>query len=129
MLLLIFLVVLVLVQCSSAAAVDDWRSRSIYQVFTDRFARSDGSTTAACNTSLAVYCGGSFQGIIQKLDYIQNMGFTAVRIPKSLFTQHQANEKSEIQRSGYLLSRLSYNKTPWEAAKPIMGTGNRICMR
>lgn len=57
-----------------------WRSQSIYQVLTDRFARTDGSTTAACNSGDQVYCGGTWQGIINKLDYIQGMGFTAVSI-------------------------------------------------
>lgn len=47
-------------------------------VLTDRFARTDGSTTAACNTGSQIYCGGTRQGIINHLDYIQNMGFTAV---------------------------------------------------
>lgn len=61
-----------------AASADDWRSRSIYQVFTDRFARTDGSTTASCNIN--DYCGGSWQGLINKLDYIQGMGFSAVWI-------------------------------------------------
>lgn len=53
-----------------------WRAQSIYQVVTDRFARTDGSTTASCD--LSDYCGGTWQGIIKYLDYIQNMGFTAV---------------------------------------------------
>jgi alpha-amylase len=56
----------------------EWRSQSVYQVLTDRFARTDGSTTAPCNTQDGLYCGGTWQGIINKLDYIQNMGFTAV---------------------------------------------------
>jgi glycosidase len=43
-----------------------------------RFARADGSTTTTCNTGDGMYCGGSYQGIIKKLDYIQNMGFSAV---------------------------------------------------
>lgn len=53
-----------------------WRAQSIYQVMTDRFARTDGSTTAACD--LNEYCGGTWQGLISRLDYIQQMGFTAV---------------------------------------------------
>lgn len=53
-----------------------WRAQSIYQVMTDRFARTDGSTTASCD--LSDYCGGTWQGLIKHLDYIQNMGFTAV---------------------------------------------------
>ena len=60
-----------------------WRAQSIYQVLTDRFARTDGSTIATCNTGDQVYCGGSWQGIINHLDYIQNMGFTAVSSHKN----------------------------------------------
>ncbi|KAF2458617.1 alpha-amylase [Lineolata rhizophorae] len=63
-----------------AAGADEWRSRSIYQLLTDRFARTDGSTTAECNTEDALYCGGTYSGLIKKLDYIQDMGFSAVWI-------------------------------------------------
>lgn len=41
---------------------------------------TDGSTTASCNTGDQIYCGGTWQGIIKKLDYIQGMGFTAIWI-------------------------------------------------
>ena len=61
-----------------AATAAQWRGRIVYQVLTDRFSRTDGSTTSACDPSAQVYCGGTWQGIIDKLDYIQNMGFTAV---------------------------------------------------
>jgi len=71
---------LCLAQQALAATAADWRTRSIYQVLTDRFARTDGSTTATCNTGDRVYCGGSFQGIQNHLDYIQGMGFDAVWI-------------------------------------------------
>ncbi|KAF3390575.1 Alpha-amylase A type-3 [Penicillium rolfsii] len=63
-----------------AASRDQWLGRSVYQVVTDRFARSDNSTTAACDAGKGDYCGGSFQGIIHKLDYIQELGFDAVWI-------------------------------------------------
>ena len=62
----------------AAASANDWRSRAIYQVMTDRYARSDSSKTAPCDTAKGVYCGGTWQGIINNLDYIQNMGFSAV---------------------------------------------------
>lgn len=71
---------LALCQSAFAATADDWRSRSIYQVVTDRFARTDGSTTATCNTVDRVYCGGSWAGISNQLDYIQGMGFDAIWI-------------------------------------------------
>ena len=63
-----------------AATAAHWRSRSIYQVVTDRFARTDGSRTAACEAKKGLYCGGSWQGLENKLDYIQGMGFDAVWI-------------------------------------------------
>nr|AAN75021.1 alpha-amylase precursor [Lipomyces starkeyi] len=58
----------------------NWRGRAIYQIVTDRFARTDGSTTYLCDVTDRVYCGGSYQGIINMLDYIQGMGFTAIWI-------------------------------------------------
>ena len=61
-----------------AATPAEWRTRIIYQVVTDRFARTDGSTTAPCDVEDFAYCGGTWQGLINKLDYIQGMGFTAV---------------------------------------------------
>lgn len=63
---------------TEAASKNDWKSRSIYQIVTDRFARSDNSSTF-CDSTKGLYCGGNFQGIIQKLDYIQDLGFSAVR--------------------------------------------------
>ncbi|PSS09146.1 glycoside hydrolase family 13 protein [Amorphotheca resinae ATCC 22711] len=69
-----------LASAASALTPAQWRSQSIYQLLTDRFARADGSTTATCNTGDQVYCGGSWQGVIDKLDYIQGMGFTAIWI-------------------------------------------------
>lgn len=55
---------------SDAATADEWKSRSIYQVMVDRFARTDGSTTAACD-KLYLFCNGTWAGLIDKLDYIQ----------------------------------------------------------
>lgn len=61
-----------------ATTADDWKSRTIYQLLTDRFARTDGSTSA-CN-NLSGYCGGTYQGIINHLEYIAGMGFDAIWI-------------------------------------------------
>ncbi|USW53609.1 Putative carbohydrate binding module family 20, glycosyl hydrolase, family 13, catalytic [Septoria linicola] len=62
----------------SALSSAEWRSQSIYQVLTDRFALANGSTSQSCDWGN--YCGGSWQGILNKLDYIKGMGFTAVWI-------------------------------------------------
>ncbi|KAL6243114.1 hypothetical protein RBB50_010214 [Rhinocladiella similis] len=55
----------------------DWRQRSIYQIVTDRFALSEG-TTPKCG--LREYCGGTWKGIESRLDYIAGMGFDAIWI-------------------------------------------------
>lgn len=58
---------------------DEMRSKSVYQVVTDRFATSDGSSPA-CDVWAKSYCGGTWKGIENKLDYIQGMGFDAIWI-------------------------------------------------
>ncbi|GAB5355673.1 hypothetical protein AAMO2058_000225800 [Amorphochlora amoebiformis] len=59
--------------------VEGWKSRSIYQVLTDRFALSPGASDT-CGSDLRAYCGGTFRGIEKKLGYIKGMGFDAVWI-------------------------------------------------
>lgn len=54
---------------SSAADAAEWKSRSIYQVMVDRYAHTDGSTTAECEMHL--FCGGTWKGLMNQLDYIQ----------------------------------------------------------
>ncbi|KAI8063608.1 a-amylase [Gongronella butleri] len=60
------------------AAADAWSQRTVYQLLTDRFAQSD-DTTSACS-DLSSYCGGTFKGVMNHLDYIQGMGFDAIWI-------------------------------------------------
>ncbi|CEG79821.1 Putative Zinc transporter YKE4 [Rhizopus microsporus] len=57
---------------------NDWSSRVIYQLLTDRFAKTVDDQSPCSN--LGNYCGGSFQGIINHLDYIAGMGFDAIWI-------------------------------------------------
>lgn len=76
--------VLPLLPLAHALSPAEWRSQSIYQVFTDRFARADGSTTAPCDLTKQNYCGGSWKGVVKQLDYIQGMGFTAVSPPTGI---------------------------------------------
>jgi glycosidase len=47
------------------------------QGITDRFARP-ANVTAACNVNDRKYCGGTHAALIDELDYIQQMGFSAV---------------------------------------------------
>eukprot|EP00466_Bigelowiella_natans_P000672 jgi/Bigna1/85018/estExt_fgenesh1_pg.C_10614 len=63
-----------------AASPDDWKSRSIYQVLTDRFATDNSANDDTCGGDLSKYCGGTFKGLENKLDYISGMGFDAIWI-------------------------------------------------
>jgi len=74
---LLLAVISSLTRLSNAASNDEWASQSIYQVITDRFARSS-DLDAPC--TIGLYCGGTWAGIVDRLDYIQNMGFTAIQI-------------------------------------------------
>lgn len=63
---------------SQSATKDQWRSRTVYQLLTDRFSRGNGDNSPC--PDLGNYCGGTFKGITQNLAYIQNMGFDAIWI-------------------------------------------------
>ncbi|PWN50517.1 alpha-amylase [Violaceomyces palustris] len=63
---------------TSAATASQWKNRTIYQIVTDRFATTGAQSS--CNLDARQYCGGNLRGIIQKLDYIQGMGFDAIWI-------------------------------------------------
>ncbi|CAH1781915.1 unnamed protein product [Owenia fusiformis] len=61
-------------QCKSR---EEWKTRIIYQLLTDRFS-NDNSNDGACGGSN--YCGGTFRGVTNKLDYLQGLGITAIWI-------------------------------------------------
>jgi len=67
---------------TEAAPADQWVGRAIYQVITDRFALAGGSrdTCNDGNCQYGNYCGGTFKGIQENLQYIAHMGFDAIWI-------------------------------------------------
>jgi alpha-amylase len=78
------LALLTLLPCIvSAVDADGWRNRTIYQVLTDRFAVPNGSDLPDCDKThldSGIHCGGTWRGIYDHLDYIQNMNFDAIWI-------------------------------------------------
>lgn len=76
----LYLVAGSLLPLAQAATPDEWRSRSIYQVITDRFWRPDNSTTSDCDVTQKDYCGGTWKGIEYRLDYITTLGADAIWI-------------------------------------------------
>lgn len=105
------------------ATADEWRSHSIYQVLTDRFGLADNSTTKSCSAALAAYCGGGWRGIINRLDYIQGMGFTAVWISPVTY-QFQGSSPYGEAYHGYWqqdINRLNSNFGTEEDLKDLAG--------
>ena len=64
----------------NAADKTAWKSRSIYFALTDRIARNSNDNGGSSCGNLGDYCGGTFQGLQGKLDYIKGMGFDAIWI-------------------------------------------------
>ncbi len=94
-----------------AAPVRQGMNEHFYFVLTDRFANGDpsndqgGLTGGAAVTGFdpaneGYYHGGDLRGIINKLDYIQSLGTTAVWLTPS-FTNQPVQGEGENQSAGY----------------------------
>ena len=72
--------------CATAASPSEWRNRTIYQVLVDRFAtastsaKAGGGNLSSLGCDLHNYCGGTWKGLEDKLEYISNLGFDAIWI-------------------------------------------------
>ncbi|QVY62845.1 alpha-amylase family glycosyl hydrolase [Cytobacillus gottheilii] len=56
-----------------------WQDETIYFLMIDRFSNGDNSNDFKVNVKdPKAYHGGDFQGVMDELDYIQEMGFTAI---------------------------------------------------
>lgn len=61
--------------------VQDWRSEIVYQLLTDRFANGDHANDyRVVENAPARYHGGDWRGVEEKLDYLDNLGVTALWI-------------------------------------------------
>lgn len=65
---------------AQAGDTNYWKKRSVYQILTDRFAKTNMSENEAACTNLSNYCGGTWKGIENHLDYVAGMGFDAIWI-------------------------------------------------
>jgi glycosidase len=58
-----------------------WQDETVYSIMVDRFNNGNTKNDVDVNTQDPLaYNGGDFQGIIDKLDYIKDMGFTTIRL-------------------------------------------------
>ncbi|MAQ18912.1 MAG: alpha-amylase [Sandaracinus sp.] len=66
-----------------ATHVDDWRDEVMYQLMVDRFANGSAANDWRVNHDdqvLTAYKGGDWQGVIDRLDYLEELGVTALWI-------------------------------------------------
>ncbi|QPC46047.1 alpha-amylase family glycosyl hydrolase [Mangrovibacillus cuniculi] len=81
--LTLLLIPFLLFYAPSVSALEEeertWQDERIYFLMVDRFANGDQSNDIAVNRDdPRAYHGGDFRGIINSLDYIKEMGFTAI---------------------------------------------------
>ena len=77
---LVALLLILNIPSASARTAEEWKSRSIYQIITDRFSLPPNNTSTAPCRNIHSYCGGTWSGITSRLDYIQSLGFNAIWI-------------------------------------------------
>jgi glycosidase len=83
--ILILIAFLLLSSVPAEAAVKKenrlWQEETVYSIMIDRFNNGDIANDVNVNAKDPLaYHGGDFQGIIDRLDYIHDMGFTAIRL-------------------------------------------------
>lgn len=86
----------------------DFRDESIYFVMTDRFVDGDPQNNNLYGDEyrpgqLTFYQGGDFKGLIEHLDYIKSMGFTAIWITPPVMQPpgRYLNEGRNYEAAGY----------------------------
>jgi glycosidase len=78
-----FTILLSIVPTYANAQKEDrlWQDETIYSLMIDRFNNANTENDYFVNTQDPLaYNGGDFQGVIDKLDYIKDMGFTTIRL-------------------------------------------------
>ncbi|WP_242159474.1 alpha-amylase family glycosyl hydrolase [Bacillus cereus group sp. BfR-BA-01431] len=69
------------IQQSSAKEKRGWKDEVVYSIMIDRFNNGDAKNDIDLNTeNLEEYQGGDISGIRKRLDYIKDMGFTAIML-------------------------------------------------
>jgi alpha-amylase len=123
--MLLFLLLPILI---NAASKEEWRSRSIYQVMVDRFSRTDGNNTFPCNVTERIYCGGTWKGLQNNLDYIQGMGFDAIWISPTS-TGINGDTADGTDYAGYWVTDMSSVNENFGTSQDLIDLSNEVHSR
>ena len=87
----------VLPDVTVSSQVEDWRDEVIYQLLTDRFANGDPRNDHRVNLAApAAYHGGDFQGVIDKMDYLEALGVTAAVFTSGRFARQMIESAERV---------------------------------
>jgi alpha-amylase len=109
-LLIKILIALCITTVAHSATTEEWKSRTIYQLLTDRFYPDPPYYPPIPPTPHNVcrnwrhYCGGTYKGIVEKLPYIKSMGFDAIWISPIVRNVEMAGQTSGYH--GYWMTAL-----------------------
>lgn len=84
----------------SAEETRSWEDEIVYSIMIDRFNNGDSRNDKGIDTNrLEAYQGGDIQGIIKRLDYIKEMGFTAVLLsPPTASSSYDGYSPTDITK-------------------------------
>jgi alpha-amylase len=98
--------------------VDDWRDEVIYQVLVDRFDNGDKNNDYNLNVEAPTgWHGGDWQGVIDRLDYLQELGVTTLWISPAV-----KNVEQDAGVAGY----HGYWTQHFQATNPHFGDMQRL---
>ncbi|KAK7023885.1 Not1-domain-containing protein [Favolaschia claudopus] len=112
-----------------AATAEQWRTRSIYQIITDRYALEPGAVVNECVISQQTWCGGNWNAIRKRLDYIQDAGFTAIWI--SPVNQNYQGPRSAYgdPYHGYWIADISQLNEKFGTAEDLKALSDEVHRR
>ncbi|KAF7800248.1 hypothetical protein EIP86_011495 [Pleurotus ostreatoroseus] len=120
---------LALAHAALAATADEWRSRSIYQIITDRYALPQGADPTACDPAKQTWCGGTWNTIRENLDYIQDAGFTAIWISPVSQNYEGARTPYGDAYHGYWIADVSQLNSKFGTADDLLALSNEVHRR
>ncbi|KAF7359395.1 Not1-domain-containing protein [Mycena sanguinolenta] len=118
-----------LFQVAFGATAEQWRTRSIYQIITDRFALEPGAVVNECVVSEQTWCGGTWRAITQNLDYIQDAGFTAIWISPVSQNYHGPRSAYGDAYHGYWSADISKLNDKFGTADDLKARLSRSLLR
>ncbi len=117
----------------------DWREQIIYMALTDRFFNGDSSNDelGACDcydpSNPLMYHGGDIAGFSQKLDYLKELGITALwtsplyeQVPKHAVNAGRDEERDDTPACGYHGYVINFRYPDDRAVEPKFGTSDEV---